>query len=182
MWGEVGFDLWEPGEVKSKMATIHPAQYSSALNCGSWKSLEVSFPTKLGVLIHLVIFLRPPECKKMHLSEVVKMHHAQLKSNSLQNLYTVHECSFSALAASSAPLLSATCRRSIHDMIFMLQGKWSKELLWPGRFFCPAPVRWLQYLWIHAWPIPGSNSWPGSKCVWCAAWMLPELEECCPEF
>ena len=73
----------------------------------------MSFPTKLGVLIHLVILLRPPELKKMHLGQVkikvklhyaqlklkkmhlgqvkikVKLHYAQLKSNSLQNISTV---------------------------------------------------------------------------------------------
>ena len=47
------------------MATIRLLQ----LNFFSLKTFEVSFPTKLGVLMYLVILLRPPELKKMHLDQ-----------------------------------------------------------------------------------------------------------------
>ena len=94
MWREVWFDLWELGEVKFKMAAIHPAQYSTVLNFGRWKLFDLSFPTKLWVPVHLVILLRPLELKKMHLGQVFKLHYAQLKSNSLQNINTLVQCTW----------------------------------------------------------------------------------------
>ena len=88
----------------------------------------MSFPTKLGVLIHLVILLRPPEHKKME---------QKSKCNSHQNISIMQR-----------PVHQRQEIYLLHDLDACFRESGPKRLP-PSCFLCPAPVRWLQHLWIH---------------------------------